>query len=121
MLWPFYFKAACQNYNILEMDNYEKTPEQNFSCVEFQIFPKDYHTWGCSVFILEHPLQGGPAGLPKWETRTRNGVYLGQSPLPAGSLDLALNTRTGHVHPQYHVVFDNTFSTVEHMRNVTVP
>ena len=34
---------------------------------------------------------------------------------------LVLNTRTGHVLPQYHVVVDDKFSTVEHMKKVTVP
>ena len=30
-------------------------------------------------------------------------------------MDLVFNTRTGNILPQYHVVFDNTFSTVYHM------
>ena len=34
---------------------------------------------------------------------------------------LVLNIRTGHVPPQYYVVFDDIFSTVEHMRKVIVP
>ena len=34
---------------------------------------------------------------------------------------IVLNTRTGNVFPQYHVVFDDTFSTVEHTRKGTVP
>ena len=33
---------------------------------------------------------------------------------------LVLNTKTGHVYPQYHVVLDDIFSTMEHMRNGTV-
>ena len=36
-------------------------------------------------------------------------------------MDLVLNTRTEHVYPQYHVVFDNTFPTVDHRMKVTVP
>ena len=36
-------------------------------------------------------------------------------------MELVLNSITGYVSPQYHVVFDDTFSTVEHMRKVTVP
>ena len=47
MLWNFYFKAASQRYNSLEIENYRKTPEQKFADVEFQNFPTDYHTWGC--------------------------------------------------------------------------
>ena len=34
---------------------------------------------------------------------------------------LILNTRTGHVYPQYHAVFDDTFCTLYHMRKGTVP
>ena len=52
MLWPFSFKAVLQRYNILEIDEDRKSPEQKFSSVEFQIFFTDYHTWGCPVFIL---------------------------------------------------------------------
>ena len=36
-------------------------------------------------------------------------------------MDIVLNTRAGHVSPQYYVVFDNTLSTVDHMRKGTVP
>ena len=76
---------------------------------------------GWPVFVLESPLQGGPAGLPKLEPRARTGVYLGNSPFHTGSVALVLNNITGNVSPQYHVVFDDTFSTVDHMRKVTVP
>ena len=34
---------------------------------------------------------------------------------------LLLNAIIGHVYPQYHVFFDDTFSTVEHMRKGKVP
>ena len=47
--------------------------------------------------------------------------YLGHSPLYAGSVYLVLNTRTGHIPPQYHVVFDNTLSTAENIRKGTIP
>ena len=36
-------------------------------------------------------------------------------------MDLVLDTINGKVFPQYHVVFDNKFSNVEHMRKGTVP
>ncbi len=48
-------------------------------------------------------------------------MYLGHSPFHAGSVALVFNPCTGHVSPQYHVVFDNTFSTVPFMDNGTVP
>ena len=80
-----------------------------------------YHlTWGYPIFVLEFPLQGGPSGLPKWKPRARTRVYLGHSPFHIGSVALVLNNITGNVSPQYHVIFDNTFSTLEHMRKGTV-
>ena len=105
----------------MEMDVNRKTTEQKFSSVEFQIFPTDYHTWGFPVFVLEAQLQIGPEEIPKWEPRARSLVYIGHSPFHKGSVALVLNTRTGHVSPKYHVVFDDTFSTVENTRKVTVP
>ena len=36
-------------------------------------------------------------------------------------MHLVLNTRTWHVSPQYHVDFDITLSTLEHMSKGTVP
>ena len=39
----------------------------------------------------------------------------------AGSVALVLNPKTGLVSPQYNVVYDDQFSTVHHMRDLTVP
>ena len=66
--------------------------------------------------FLDSRLQsaGGP-GPPKWEPRSQIGIYLGHSPFHAGSVTLVFNPLTGQVSPQYHVVFDNDFSTVPYM------
>ena len=34
---------------------------------------------------------------------------------------LVLNIRTGNIPPRYHVVFDGTLYTVDHMRKGTIP
>jgi hypothetical protein len=52
---------------------------------------------------------------------SRIGVYLGHTPFHAGSVALVLNPSTGRVSPQFHVVFDDEFSTVEYMAARTVP
>ena len=49
------------------------------------------------------------------------GIYLGPSCVHVSNVHLALNPRTGHVSPQFHVVFDDAFSTVPHLRSGTVP
>ena len=89
--------------------------------MDFQIFPADYHTWLFPIFFLETPLKGFPAGLPKWEPRAKTVLYLGHSPFHSGLVALVLNTRTGYVPLQYHVAFDEKFSTVEHISKVIVP
>jgi hypothetical protein len=61
------------------------------------------------------------AGPPKWEPRSRRGIYVGHSPSHAGNVALVLNPRTGHVSPQYHVVFDDLFTTVASMKKSEVP
>lgn len=66
-------------------------------------------------------MRGGVGKVPRWEPRSRLGVYLGHSPYHAGSIALILNLTTGHVSPQYHVVFDDDFTTIENLRLGTVP
>ena len=39
----------------------------------------------------------------------------------SGSVELVLNIITGYVSPQYHVLFDENFSTVYHMSKGTLP
>jgi len=62
--------------------------------------------------MLDEKLQSGSIGPPKWEPISRLGIYVGNSPATAGSVALVLNITTGHILTQYHVVFDNNFSTV---------
>ena len=59
--------------------------------------------------------------IPKWDPRARVGVYLGHSPCHAGNVALILNLQTGHISPQFHVTFDEGFSTVESLRADTEP
>ncbi len=49
------------------------------------------------------------------------GIYVGQSPNHAENVALVLNPITGLVIPQYHLVFDNNFSTVPNIQKGTVP
>ena len=50
--------------------------------------------------------------LPRWKPRTTRCVNMGLSPLHATSVPLVLNPDTGAITPQFHVVFDNWFTTV---------
>jgi hypothetical protein len=49
------------------------------------------------------------------------GIYIGHLPSHAGSIALVLNPRTGHITPQFHVVFGHMFTAVPYMKNSEVP
>ena len=74
---------------------------------------------GLSCVCVGTKAQSGKS--PKWDPKARVGIYLGHSPCHAGSVALVLNPRTLHVSPQYHVVFDDNFSTVPYMRTGEIP
>ena len=121
MLWPMALKAAEERLNSLSLDMDGKTPLSKWSNSDCQIFVKDFHPWGCPVFVLDGRLQSNPKGVPKWEPRARVGVYMGHSPSHAGSVALVLNPTSGHISPQFHVAFDDNFGTVPYMREGTIP
>ncbi len=83
--------------------------------------PTTLHVFGSPCFVLDSRLQSGIAGPPKWEPRSRLGIFAGHSPPHAGSVALVLNPRTGHVLPQFHIIFDDLFMTVPYMKKSEVP
>ena len=50
--------------------------------------------------------------IPKWNPRSRLGVHLGRSPQHASTVPLILNPASGCISPQYHVVYNDWFSSV---------
>ncbi len=71
-------------------------------------------------FFLDPSLQQGNK-IPRWKPRSRVGVYVGSSPEHASSVPLVLSTITGLVSPQFHGVFDDSFSTVECLQTNKIP
>ena len=69
------------------------------------------HVWGCSAYVLKPKLQNGQK-LPKWNRRSRLGLFLGYSDEHSSLVANIRHLKTGYVSPQYHVVFDNLFETV---------
>ena len=122
MMWPFALKEAAYRLNRLSSRTDGRSCEATFFNIDKDIFdPSSLHVFGSPCFVLDSRLQSGIAGPPKWEPRSRLGIYVGHSPSHAGSVALVLNPRTGHVSPQYHVVFDDLFTTVAYMKKSEVP
>ncbi len=55
------------------------------------------------------------------EPRVQMDIYVGRLPSHASNVALILNPRTGHVSPQFHVVYDDDFTTVPYLQTATVP
>ena len=109
--WPF----AC--YTFAELDNdlprsqQQHSPLSIFSKTSQSFHLRNFHVWGCPVYVLDPKLADGKT-LPRWEPRSRLGLYLGPSPSHSTSVALVLNLKTRRISPQYHVVFDDRFHTV---------
>ena len=115
-LWTFALNHACYVWN-------EVPKEGSFS--PSQILSKSFardslhaikslRVWGCPVYILDYWVANNKK-LPKWEPKARRGVCLGSSPAHTSNVPLVLTLKTGYVTLEYHVVFDDCFSTVESM------
>ena len=72
---------------------------------------KDLHVWGCPSYVLDPKMQNGMK-LPRWEPTSRRALFVGMSPNHSSNVPLVLNLKTGSISPQFHVVFDDFFSTV---------
>ncbi|MGH7974323.1 MAG: hypothetical protein ACREBR_02260, partial [bacterium] len=78
------------------------------------------HVWGCPAYVLDPSLQDGKK-LPKWQPRSRRGQFVGISQDHASTIGEILNLKTGSISPQYHVVYDDWFSTVYSSEDVVPP
>ncbi len=72
----------------------------------------DFHPFGCPIFVLDPSLQQGHK-IPHWKPHSRVDVFLGLSPNHASSVPLVLSTTTGLISPQFHVVYDDYFTTTK--------
>jgi hypothetical protein len=119
-LWPFALKLAVDVHNATPGPS-GLSPEEIFSKQKAR--PDrllDFHTFGCPVYVLDPRLQQGNK-IPKWQPRSRQACYLGHSPRHAQTVPVVLNIRTGLCSPQYHVVFDDHFTTVHHSKSDSPP
>lgn len=112
-LWPFAFEYSVYIWNHLPNQSSGLCPEEIFTSTRINV--RDILTrirvWGCPVYVLDPTLQDGKK-LPKWHPRSRRGQFLGFSSKHSSTVGQVLNLRTGHISPQYHVVYDELYSTV---------
>jgi hypothetical protein len=118
-LWPYALRHA--NHAHAQTPSRTKhhggrTPFEIFVNSTIRPNVKDFHPFGCPIYVLDDNLASGKT-IPKWMPRARLGIYLGFSPNHARNVALVLNPTTGLVSPQYHVRFDDLFETTLNPRN----
>ena len=110
-VWPYAMCTANEIMISAPTMLKDKSPQDLFSGVGMALKIKHFYALSCPTYVLHNTLQGQHP-IPKWNKRTRLGIYLGPSLNQSRSVHLILNPRTGNVSPQYHVAHDNFFETV---------
>jgi hypothetical protein len=110
--WPFAVRHACNFHDSSIDPATSQSPHHLFTGTPALWRLRDFRVFGCPVFILDKCLQDGDS-LLKWKKRCWTGVYVGQSLQHAGNVPLIYNPLTTHVSPQYHITFDDQFTTVQ--------
>ncbi len=122
ILWPFAIKCYEDRLNNLVHHADGRTPYKTLASLDAApINMSNYHTFDCPCYVLDHRLHSGTGKIPKWEPRGRMDIYVGRFPSHASNVGLILNPCTGHVSPQFHVVYDDYFATVPYLQTTTVP
>eukprot|EP00956_Cyclotella_meneghiniana_P016313 scaffold25755_cov49-Cyclotella_meneghiniana.AAC.1 len=93
-MWPLAMQYAVWVHNRLP-----------FHLMDMALPPRSY------VYVLDPRLQDGKQ-IPKWDSKVRQGVFVGFSPDHSTNVPLVYNPKTQHISPQYHVIFDDHFTTV---------
>ena len=111
-LWPMALSYAVYLWNITPSMDTGLALLELFSGSKFD-FPliHNTHVWGCPVYVLDPHLQDGKK-LPKWKPRARRGCFVGNSLQHASAIGKILNLTTLTISPQYHIVYDDWFSTI---------
>ena len=117
--WPMLVQYTCEVDNHIPDPSTGLAPMDRLSRTKFSTSClTDFHVWGCPTYVLHPRLQDG-LKLPRWEPRSKRGVFVGMSARYASTVPLILNLQTGSITAQFHVVFDDKFTTVPSITGLT--
>jgi hypothetical protein len=118
--WPFAVHHAVNLHNIAPSKHHIRSPWELFTNTPPPRSLTDYKVFGCPTYILNKDAQDNPSAVKKWSERAWQGIYLGHSCQHAHNVALIYNIDTTHVTPQFHAVFDESFSTVSGNSSVSL-
>ncbi|KAI2491142.1 hypothetical protein MHU86_23428 [Fragilaria crotonensis] len=111
-LWPMAVQHAIFLHNHMPNQTTGLSPIDIFTKSRWQQHKfHDVHVWGCPVYVLHKTIADGKK-LPRWAPRSVRCVNMGFSAKHASTVPLVLNPATGYITAQFHVVFDDWFSTI---------
>ena len=111
-LWPLAVDHAVRLHNLMPNPSTGISPHDLFTKTRWsQTNFQHFHVWGCPVYVLDKTISDGKK-LPRWKPRSSRQVYVGLSDKHASSVPLCLSLESGAITPQFHVVFDEDFTTV---------
>ena len=111
-LWRFAMEYAAYLYNRLPKAVGNYSPIEIFSGSKLDdAWMKRARVFGFPADVLDLVVQDGKK-LPRWKLKSQRGQFLGRSPRHASDIGLIRNLKTGFISSQYHVVYDDFFTTV---------
>jgi hypothetical protein len=113
-LWPFAIQQAATIYNTTKRRSrdYDISPWEQFTGKRSKLNQSDMHPLFCPVYVLDRRMQEGTSP-PKWTKRTTQKVYVGHLHHYSRSVPMVWDPKTKLVSPQFHVMFDDHFDTVQ--------
>lgn len=112
-LWPYALRVAVTNRNDTpKKHNQGLTPLEAFTGIRLRNNMKNKHPFGFPECVSRKEVQS-EFKPGKWTDRSRQGIYLGNSPCHAINVSLVLNPYTGYIIPQFHFIHDESFQTVK--------
>ena len=109
--WSFAFQHTVRVHNSASKKGQTLSPFALFTGKDAPQRPTDFRVLFCHVYFLGKELQDNKS-KPKWTDCSYQGIYVGHSPHHASNVVLVYNPATKLVSPQYHVIFDEDFTTV---------
>jgi hypothetical protein len=118
-LWPYALDYAVYIHNHIPKQQHGWSPIEIFcSLIHDCTHLQHLKVWGCPTYVLNPKLQDGVKIL-KWDPQAQQGQYMGFSSEHSSLVGLVCNLETEHISPQYHLVFDERFSTMHSMAEDT--
>jgi hypothetical protein len=113
-LWPFAIQHAAKTYNTTKRRSrdYDISSWEQFTGERSKLDQNDMHPLLCPVLVIDRQMQQGTTP-PNWTKRTTQKVYVGHLHHYSKSVPMVWEPKTKLVSPQFHVMFDDNFDTVQ--------